>query len=88
MSGVRDCEHAVLSAAEALRRGGLRSPGSHVSITIESWRRLEDALVCLGNARIAAAADEDPCAGGNPIRSCPSSPDLEGVEMGLRKADP
>jgi hypothetical protein len=56
VSAVRKAEEAVLSAAFGLDRGGKRGPGSHVSITVESWTHLQHTIVELR----AAAADEAP----------------------------
>jgi hypothetical protein len=55
VSGVRKAEEAVLSAAFGLERGGKRSAGSHVSITVESWDHLQHTIAKLR----AAAADVD-----------------------------
>ena len=46
-----------MSAAFGLDRGGKRGPGSHVSITVESWQHLQHTIVEL---RAAAADDVDP----------------------------
>jgi hypothetical protein len=49
VSGPRSLvELEFFAAASCLDRGGKRSPGSHVSITVASWERLQRARIAFG----------------------------------------